>query len=65
VAAEIPLARCSSVHVDDADAEGDVAQALLRLPDATAGDGQALADVSLSQLELMWFATQEIGDLLG
>jgi hypothetical protein len=65
VSVEIPLSRCSSVHVDDAESEGDVAQALRRLPDATAGDGQALADVSLSQLELMWFATQEIGDLLG
>lgn len=65
VRADVPLARCSSVHVDDADVEGDVAQALLRLPEATAGDGQALAAVSLSQLELLWFATQEIGDLLG
>jgi hypothetical protein len=65
VTADIPLARCQAVHVDDADTEGEVAEAVRRLPDATAGDGQALAAVSLSQLELLWFATQEIGDLLG
>lgn len=65
VTAEVPLARCASLHVDDSASEGEVAQALLRLPEATAGDGQALAAVSLTELELMWFATQEIGDLLG
>lgn len=65
VTAEVPLARCASLHVDDSESEGEVAQALLRLPEATAGDGQALAAVSLTELELMWFATQEIGDLLG
>jgi hypothetical protein len=65
VSSEIPLARCQAVHVDDADTEGEVAEAVRRLPDATAGDGQALAAVSLSQLELLWFATQEIGDVLG
>jgi hypothetical protein len=65
VAADVPLSRCQAVHVDDADTEGEVAEAVRRLPDATAGDQRALAAVSLSQLELMWFATQEIGDLLG
>ncbi len=65
VRSAVPLARCASLHVDDAQSEGEVAQALLRLPEATAGDGQALAAVSLIELELMWFATQEIGDLLG
>jgi len=64
VASEIPLARCSAVHVDDADADGEVALAVARLPEAQAGDGPALAAVSLVQLELMWFATQEIPDLL-
>ena len=61
---EVPLGRCSSVHVDDADADGEVALAVARLPEAQAGDGQALAAVSLVELELMWFATQEIPDLL-
>jgi hypothetical protein len=64
VAAEVPLGRCSAVHVDDADADGEVALAVARLPEAQAGDGHALAAVSLVELELMWFATQEIPDLL-
>jgi hypothetical protein len=64
VAVEVPLGRCSSVHVDDADADGEVGIAVARLPEAEAGDGQALAAVSLVELELMWFATQEIPDLL-
>lgn len=65
VRAEVPIARCSAVHVDDADAEGEVVLALGRLADADAGDERALADVSLVAHELMWFATQEIPDLLG
>jgi hypothetical protein len=63
--AEVSLGQCSAVHVDDADAEGEIVLALTRLPDAAAGDERALADVSLVEHELMWFATQEIPDLLG
>jgi hypothetical protein len=65
VAVDVPIARCGAVHVDVADADGEVSGALTRLPAAQAGDGQALADVSLVEHELMWFATQEIPDLLG
>jgi hypothetical protein len=65
VLVEVPRTRCSAVHIDDADAEGEIAMALTRLPEAFAGDGPALAAVSLMQHELMWFATQEIPDLLG
>jgi hypothetical protein len=65
VAVEVPLSRCSAVHVDDADAEGEIVLALGRLPEAAAGDERALADVSLVEHELMWFATQEIPDVLG
>ena len=64
VSGEVPIARCGAVHVDDADADGEVSLALARLPEAQAGDGQALAAVSLVEHELMWFATQEIPDLL-
>ena len=64
VTAEVGIAQCSAVHVDDADAEGEVVLALGRLPEAAAGDERALADVSLVEHELMWFATQEIPDLL-
>lgn len=62
---EVPLARCTAVHVDAADAEGDVTRALTRLPAAAAGDERALADVALVDVELLWYATQEIPDLLG
>jgi hypothetical protein len=65
VLVEVPLSRCSAVHVDDADAEGEVATALTHLPSAVAGDGLALATVALVAHELMWFATQEIPDILG
>jgi len=65
VADEVLISRCSAVHVDDADAEGEIVLALGRLPEAAAGDERALADVSLVEHELMWFATQEIPDLLG
>jgi hypothetical protein len=61
---EVSLSQCRAVHVDDADAEGEVTSALARLPEAEAGDGRALAAVSLTAHELMWFATQEIPDLL-
>ncbi|CAB4955444.1 unannotated protein [freshwater metagenome] len=64
VSAEIPLARCTAVHVDDIEAEADVALAMTLLPQAAEGDGRALAAVSLMEHELMWFATQEIPDLL-
>jgi hypothetical protein len=65
VTTEIPLARCSAVHVDDSDAAGEVAEAIRHLPDAARGDGAALAAVALVQHELLWFATQEIPDVLG
>ena len=59
-----PSLACQAVHVDDADAEADVRAALEQLPAALAGDGQALGAVSLVDHELLWFATQEIPDLL-
>jgi hypothetical protein len=64
VAAGVPLGRCQAVHVDDADAEADVRAALAQLPAALAGDGPALGAVALTDHELLWFATQEIPDLL-
>jgi hypothetical protein len=64
VDAEVGISQCTAVHIDDADAEGEIVLALERLPDAIAGDGQALGAVSLTEHELMWFATQEIPDLL-
>jgi hypothetical protein len=60
---EIPLSRCRSVHVDDSDAEGEIAEALRRIAAADA-EQSPLDDVELVEHELMWFATQEIPDLL-
>ena len=60
----VPLARCQAVHVDDPGAEPDVRAALAQLPAALAGDGPALGAVALTDHELLWFATQEIADLL-
>lgn len=65
VSGDVGISQCRSVHVDDADAEGEIVLALAHLPEAQAGDGRALAAVSLVEHELMWFATQEIPDLLG
>jgi hypothetical protein len=64
VTVAVPRSACTSVHVDDGDAEADVALAIERLPEAYAGEGTALAAVSLVEHELLWFATQEIPDLL-
>jgi hypothetical protein len=64
VAVAVPLARCQAVHVDDPDAEPDVRAALAQLPAALGGDGPALGAVALTDHELLWFATQEIPDLL-
>jgi hypothetical protein len=61
----VPLAECSSVHVDAADAEADVAAAIAALPAAEAGDPAAEAVTALADHELLWYATQEIADLLG
>jgi hypothetical protein len=60
----VPLGRCQAVHVDDEQAAADVTSALAEIPAALAGDGPALAAVSLVDHELLWFATQEIPDLL-
>lgn len=54
----------ASVHVDDAGAEPDVAAALAALPAALDGDASALEAVALEAHELLWYARQEIPDLL-
>jgi hypothetical protein len=64
VASAVPLSRCQAVHVDEPEAVDAVAAAVARLPQALAGDGPALGAVALTDHELLWFATQEIPDLL-
>ena len=62
---EITLRECSSVHVDDGDAEADVAGAIKALVASTADNDSDLGPVDdLSGRELLWFATQEISDIL-
>ena len=62
--APVPLARVTAVHVDEAGAEAAVRAAAGQVAAATAGDGRALGAVSLVDHELLWYATQEIADLL-
>ena len=64
VLVDVARATCRAVHVDDPAAAADVTAALGRLAAAREGDGPALGAVSLTDHELLWFATQEIPDLL-
>ncbi|MBP2705999.1 hypothetical protein JOL79_19510 [Microbispora sp. RL4-1S] len=61
----IAVSRIAAVHVDDSDAVADVAAAVAALPAADAGDDDARFVVDGAEdHELMWYATQEIPDLL-
>ncbi|HEY5019197.1 MAG TPA: hypothetical protein VII59_20705, partial [Streptosporangiaceae bacterium] len=64
--APVPLARVASGHVDDVAALADIAAAVQALAAADAGDGDAqfLVDGAEGH-ELLWYATQELGDLTG
>jgi hypothetical protein len=66
VAGAVPLAKAASVHVDAEDAEADVAAAVRALDAADGGDDDAqfLVD-GAEDHELLWFATQEIPNLVG
>ncbi|GGW77043.1 DUF6912 family protein [Streptomyces lomondensis] len=66
VAGAVPLAKAASVHVDAADAEADVTAAADALPAADGGDDDAQFVVDGAEdHELLWFATQEIPNLVG
>ncbi|MDT3399901.1 hypothetical protein RKE29_25265 [Streptomyces sp. B1866] len=61
----VPLARAAAVHVDSADAEPDVAAAAEALGAADLGDDDAQFTVDGAEdHELMWYATQEIPNLI-
>jgi hypothetical protein len=66
LSAPVPLARVASGHVDDVSAVGDVAAAVQALAAADAGDDDAqfLVDGAEGH-ELLWYATQELGELTG
>ena len=66
LSAPVPLARVVSGHVDDLAAVADVGEAAAALAAADAGDDDArfLVDGAEGH-ELLWYATQELGDLTG
>jgi len=66
LSAPVPLARVAAGHVDDLAAMADVGAAVQALAAADAGDDDAqfLVDGAEGH-ELLWYATQELGDLTG
>lgn len=66
VAGTVRLAKAAAVHVDAADAEADVASAARALAAADGGDEEAQHVVEgADDHELLWYATQEIPNLVG
>ncbi|MBD0423250.1 hypothetical protein AB0L35_37315 [Streptomyces sp. NPDC052309] len=66
VTGPVPLAKAAAVHVDAADAEADVAAAAGALAAADGGDDDAQFVVDGAEdHELLWYATQEIPNLVG
>ncbi|MCX3285922.1 hypothetical protein OR263_04175 [Streptomyces sp. NEAU-H22] len=62
----VPLGKAASVHVDAADAQARVTAAAQALPAADRGDDDAQSAVDGAEdHELLWFATQEIANLVG
>jgi hypothetical protein len=65
VAGPVELAAIAAVHIDEADAEVDVAAAAEAVDAAAAGDPDAQFTVdSAEDHELLWYAPEEIDDLL-
>jgi hypothetical protein len=61
----VPLAALASGHIDDPDAERDVAAAVTSIAAADAGDEDAeFAVDSAEGHELAWYATQELNDFM-
>ncbi|MEV0487561.1 hypothetical protein AB0I69_44035 [Streptomyces sp. NPDC050508] len=66
VGGTVTLAKAAAVHVDLGDAEGDVSAAADALPAADRGDDDAQFVVDGAEdHELLWYATQEIPNLVG
>ncbi|MER5520951.1 MULTISPECIES: DUF6912 family protein [unclassified Streptomyces] len=66
VTGTVALAKAAAVHVDSDDAEADVAAAAGALPAADGGDDDAQFVVDGAEdHELLWYATQEIPNLVG
>ncbi|MEU6352046.1 hypothetical protein ABZ896_22370 [Streptomyces sp. NPDC047072] len=66
VTGPVALAKAAAVHVDSDDAEEDVTAAVASLEAAAAGDDDAQFVVDGAEdHELLWYATQEIPNLVG
>ncbi|MDQ0952071.1 hypothetical protein QFZ24_005994 [Streptomyces phaeochromogenes] len=66
VGGAVALAKAAAVHLDSAEAEADVAAAAEALGAADRGDDDAQFVVDGAEdHELLWFATQEIPNLVG
>lgn len=66
VSAPIPLRDIVSAHVDDPSAAGAIGAAVAALAAADGGDDDARFVVDGAEgYELLWYATQEIADLVG
>ncbi|WP_068928399.1 DUF6912 family protein [Planobispora rosea] len=65
LARAVPMGKLAAVHVDDPSAVEDVEAAIAALPAADKGDEDARFAVDGAEAhELMWYATQEIPDLI-
>ncbi len=65
VSGTVALAAVAAAHVDDAEAEADVRAAAAAIGGADAGDEDAAFVVDGAEgNDLLWFATQELGDLV-
>ncbi|MDP9846415.1 DUF6912 family protein [Streptosporangium lutulentum] len=66
LAAAVPLTEVAAVHVDDLSAVADTEAAIAALPAADRGDDDARFVVDGAEAnDLLWYATQEIPDLVG
>ncbi|MEU6317373.1 hypothetical protein [Streptomyces sp. NPDC047009] len=66
VTGAVSLAKAAAVHADAADAEADVTAAAEALEEADRGDDDAQFVVDGAEdHELLWYATQEVPNLLG
>ncbi|WP_219463237.1 DUF6912 family protein [Nonomuraea rhizosphaerae] len=65
LAQPIPMTKVAAVHIDDLYAMPDIEAAVAALPASDGGDDDARFTVDGAEAhELMWFATQEIPELL-
>jgi hypothetical protein len=66
VAGPVPLSKAAAVHVDSSEAEAEVSEAADALGAADQGDDDAQFIVDgADDHELLWYATQEIPNLVG